>query len=133
MELEKQERTLRQALRYLGNPEEDDRLEELVVMWKGAGRQVAELLFDVTPKPDPSAEAVSRGRGGWSGYGDSMGGMGGEGDLTDDQLEYLANAPTNDKGETLDMEGNPIYAEVEELDLGQMLKNKKGSARGSSM
>jgi hypothetical protein len=123
MEVEKQERTLKQALRYLSNPEEDERLEELVVKWKAAGREIAELLFDVTPKPDVDAQAGQR-TSGWSSYDD----RGGEGGMTDEQLEYLANAPIDSEGKPLDENGNPVFAQVEELNSrGMSVGRKMGS------
>ena len=133
MELEKQERTLKQAIRYQTHPDEDeDRLTELVAIWKSAGRQVAEDLFSVTPKPDATADAERRqGQGGWDSeaYG-NMGAMGGGAELTDEQLEYLAMAPVNDEGDPLDEEGNPIFGHVEEVNMAEILEKRLAQGGG---
>jgi hypothetical protein len=127
-ELNKTIRTLKQAVRYLNEPEEDERLEQLISTWREAGRNVAELLFSKFPKPEDNKgtdhytslpyHAVSS----WEEA--KPWGQPGEGwdDLTEEQKKYLIDADTNDRGEMVDHDGNPIFQL--EMDLDKFIEEE---------
>jgi hypothetical protein len=54
--LEKQKHILKQAIKIRSAPDEERRLRDLVSQWRNAGREVAEMLFQVMAKPEPSTD-----------------------------------------------------------------------------
>lgn len=112
--MEKEARSLRQAVRYHTDISEDERLLELIRQWRSAGRDVVEQIYDRVPKPDPSAE-TDRPGGSWF-FGPGGGGGGRqEFDLTDEQERWLAHCPKNDDGEPVDEEGNTLFQPADDL------------------
>jgi hypothetical protein len=111
--LEKEARILRQAVKYLSNPEEDDTLRNLISTWRVAGRDVVEQIFDKIPEPAAGqGDDRSQGQGGsWmtDGGGDSRF------DITPEQERWLANCPKNEDGEAIDDEGNPVIPKPRDM------------------
>lgn len=100
-------------------------------MWRTAGRTVAELLFDITPKPDLADEARAR-------VGNSMGMWNDAADrgtyaLSDEEKALIDEVATNANGELVDADGVPLWGEDDERDLGDLLLSSvSGSKRGQS-
>jgi hypothetical protein len=121
-ELDKTIRTLKQAIRYLNEPEEDERLEQLISTWREAGRTVAELLFPKFPRPEDNKGTdhyKSHAYHAASSWDEPKPwGQPGEGwdDLTEEQKRYLIDADTNERGEMVDNDGNPIFQLEMDLD-----------------
>lgn len=117
LELEKEERTLRNAIKYHTQPEEDERLVELINIWKSAGREVSELLFGIQAKPDSTGNSGGGGGGLISMFGSSGSGTSRddsffappENDYTPEQIRMLARLPTDLNGKLVDDEGNLIF------------------------
>jgi hypothetical protein len=63
--LEKEARTLRQAVKYQNESEEDERLQDLIKQWRTAGRDVVEQIFDRVPKPIEGDEVIRSDRNPW--------------------------------------------------------------------
>ncbi len=55
--LEREVRILKQAVNLVRKREEDNRLAELVIQWREAGRIIVERLFSLVPQPEKGAEA----------------------------------------------------------------------------
>ncbi|WOO84944.1 uncharacterized protein LOC62_06G008452 [Vanrija pseudolonga] len=89
--LEAQIRTLKSALKYSSNPDEDDRVAQLVHTWRDAGREVADRLFSLLPPP---AEQPAYRSEGWD--WDRRGSKGGE------HPESATNA---------NLDGNPLFGD----------------------
>jgi hypothetical protein len=110
--LEKEAQKLRQALKYQIQSEDDDRLQDLIIQWRTAGRDVVEQIYDRVPKPTESEEEADiKGRSNpW---------MMGNGDtgpqLTEEQERWLRDCPKNEDGEPVDDEGNTVIPEPQDL------------------
>lgn len=109
--LETRVRTLRQAVKYV-QADEDERLSRLVHTWREAGREVTDRLFALLPQPEEEVGVGGKGSMGWGWdepetYTEP---------LSKDQLEYLANARSNDKGEMVDDEGIPLFGGEDDIE-----------------
>ncbi|WWC91224.1 uncharacterized protein L201_006166 [Kwoniella dendrophila CBS 6074] len=120
--LEKEVLTMKQAIKYYDSPE-DEKLKELVNIWRNAGRDIVEKLFMIIPKPmeydHPSSSSVSpystnsTSRYNTNGYSTSTNYWKSslyddEFNSNDEQKNYLNNAHRNDKGELVDDDGIPL-------------------------
>ena len=142
--LEKEARTLRQAVRYHTNPDEDERLSEMITQWRNAGREVVEQIFDRIPKPDPSstgtqAQAQGHGHGHGHGHGSSDW-FTGTGDtarefemqMTEEQENFLKYCPRNGDGEPVDSDGNSLIPNIGDFDLDKLIEEEGKGRRGES-
>jgi hypothetical protein len=121
--LEKEARTLRQAVKYQNELEEDERLQHLINQWRTAGRDVVEQIFDRIPKPSENDE-VKQARNPWmSGRDDMM-------ELTDEQEKWLENCDKNEDGEPIDDEGNPLIQGPQPNDLRNLMEEASKPRRG---
>jgi hypothetical protein len=121
--LEKEARTLRQAVKYQNELEEDERLQHLINQWRTAGRDVVEQIFDRIPKPTENDE-VKQARNPWmSGRDDMM-------ELTDEQEKWLENCDKNEDGEPIDDEGNPLIQGPQPNDLRNLMEEASKPRRG---
>jgi hypothetical protein len=121
--LEKEARTLRQAVKYQNELEEDERLQHLINQWRTAGRDVVEQIFDRIPKPTENDE-VKQGRNPWMSGGDDM--M----ELTDEQEKWLENCDKNEDGEPIDHDGNPLIPGPQPNDLRNLMQEASKPRRG---
>ena len=122
--LEKEARTLRQAVKYQNESEEDERLQDLIIQWRTAGRDVVEQIFDRIPKPAGNDE-VKQARNPWmtSGRDDIM-------ELTDEQENWLKNCDKNEDGEPIDEDGNPLIPGPQPNDLRNLMEEASKPRRG---
>lgn len=91
--LEAQIRTLKSALKYSSNPDEDDRVAQLVHTWRDAGREVADRLFSLLPPPAEQPAYRSEGwdwdRGGSKGHEQAESAHNASADTNDDDGDDL--------------------------------------------
>lgn len=126
VKLEDHLRTLKSALRYLEEPEEDEKLVSLIETWRDGGRQVAEMLYQRYPKPEPEdpwsnpSRAAAGGQWGAGSISDTW-----SDDLTDEHRRYLANFSVNKNGDTVDKEGNLLYPDEGPDDIPSLLGSSK--------
>ena len=123
--LETEARTLRQAVKYQNESEEDERLQHLIDQWRTAGRDVVEQIFDRVPKPTENDE-VKSSRNTWmdSSRADSP-------ELTVEQENWLKDCDKNEDGEPIDDEGNTLLPQPGDLRLllaeeGEGSRGKRG-------
>lgn len=137
--LEKEARILRQAVRYYTNPDEDERLSDLISQWRMAGREVVEQLYDRIPEPDPETEATSsaraqnQGRGQGSSDWFTGGGAGASSrqyEMTEEQENYLKYCPRNQDGDPVDSDGNSLIPPLGDLD--KLVEEEGRGRRGES-
>lgn len=122
VQLERTVHQLRQAVKYSLDPTEDERLEELVGIWRQAGRDAVENLFSIIPPPEPSSYVEQRRSGQWQASGPSTWGWDDrENALTDAEREYLRHAPRNADGDPVDAHGNLLLPSSGADDLFKML------------
>ncbi|WRT69044.1 uncharacterized protein IL334_006027 [Kwoniella shivajii] len=116
---------LKKAIKYT-TESDDERLNELIILWRGAGRDIVEKLFAIVPKPnlennnsngynitDQSTPSY------WnSTHGNDNGNDNNDGtDLTEEQVAFLKNAERNQDGEPIDDEGNLLIPNHDERDM----------------
>lgn len=96
---------LKKAAKY-ENDDSAGRLEELIIQWRNAGREMVERLFSLIPRPlddgllqTSSAYAPNAFSSGWYEGPSTL-------ELTPEQQDYLAKAPLNKDDEPVDTEGN---------------------------
>jgi hypothetical protein len=125
--LEKEARTLRQAVKYKTEQEEDERLQDLITQWRTAGRDVVEQIFDRVPKPtDNEDNSVNN-----SNSNPWMSGGGGDGmELTIEQERWLKECRKNEDGEPIDDEGNTLLPKPHENDLVNLIAEESKGRRG---
>lgn len=128
MVLETKIRKLKEAISCI-NDDKEAELEELIHKWRAGGREIVERFFVVVPRQEESSEAnnpQSSFNYPWS-EDAPRGPM-----LTEEQREYLARAPTNDDGDPVDHEGNPLLPEMmtrEEVMRGINAETEAGERR----
>lgn len=123
--LEKEARTLRQAVKYQNESEEDERLQHLITQWRTAGRDVVEQLFDRIPKPTEGDE-VKSSRNTWMER--SSDGM----ELTEEQERFLRDCDKNEDGEPIDDEGNTLLPKPQGLKGLMEEINKEGGGESDN-
>ncbi|WWD21158.1 hypothetical protein CI109_105641 [Kwoniella shandongensis] len=135
---------LKKAIKY---DEEDDEthLHFLVHQWRNAGRDIVERLFELVPRPEhqfdqqetkySSQKQASHGTNSWT----DQGRVPPTPTLTRDQLDYIRNAPTNEDGEPVDEEGDPLIPDMEGTDeemkkvmIGLLEKDRYGQEKYKS-
>jgi hypothetical protein len=125
--LEKEARTLRQAVKYQNESEEDERLQDLIKQWRTAGRDVVEQIFDRVPKPIEGDEVIRSDRNPWmsSSRDDGM-------EFTEEQERWLKDCPKNEDGEPIDDEGNTLIPKPQDLGalLDEVCKPRRGEKGG---
>jgi hypothetical protein len=121
--LEKEARTLRQAVKYQNELEDNERLQHLINQWRTAGRDVVEQIFDRIPKPTENDE-FKQARNPWMSGRDHM--M----ELTDEQEKWLENCDKNEDGEPIDDEGNPLIQGPQPNDLRNLMEEASKPRRG---
>lgn len=77
-------------------------------MWRESGQTVAELLFDVYPKPDPNDPMGAGGLDGATGSDNSF--FAAQVDYTPEQSRAISRMSTNSNGDKVDDEGNVFGA-----------------------
>ncbi|ORY24766.1 hypothetical protein BCR39DRAFT_314427 [Naematelia encephala] len=111
--LEARARKLRDALRSINDPEEDERLVSLTSQWRAAGREVVERLFALVPKPDTESTVI---------YKETIPSMTMFGDgvysspwkeivFTPEQTECLRTAKRNAEGDPVDDDGELLLGD----------------------
>ncbi|KAK4683864.1 hypothetical protein P7C73_g6352, partial [Tremellales sp. Uapishka_1] len=120
--LEKENRIFKQAYKYKTEPEDEQRVVELIGIWKEAGREITEKLFDLLPKP----EEGERDRP-YQSFGYDFGGRREDDALTNAQREFLRNAPRNEDGDAVNEDGVPLIPEPPtEEEMGKFYKGEAG-------
>ncbi|WWC73115.1 uncharacterized protein I206_107081 [Kwoniella pini CBS 10737] len=124
----------KQALKYLKEEKEDNKLSELIEIWKIAGREIVENLFKIIPEPlnfenQNINSNYTRNNFSFNEDDDSMNNK-----MTYEQIENLKNLPKNKDGELCDEDGNLLILEVsqkEQDDFWEGIgKDIKSSPRG---
>ena len=123
---------LRQAVKYALDPTEDERLEELVDIWRQAGRDAVENLFSILPHPDLTSHTTQQNSNRWQpSTATSWGWDDREKVLSDAELEYLRHAPRNADGDAVDEQGNLLLPPADPDDLFKMLAEGSRSRSGA--
>ncbi|RXK35372.1 hypothetical protein M231_07362 [Tremella mesenterica] len=128
--LERELLLLKQAVKYATDPEEDHKVEELVNLWRQAGRDAVERLFPLHPTPDKQSSSIgstyptsvydtypSTNEGGGASWGwgwDSKSPMSFD--------EILKKAPRNEEGDPVDHDGNLLFPMEPEDEMERVLK-----------
>ncbi|ODN95846.1 hypothetical protein L198_04464 [Cryptococcus wingfieldii CBS 7118] len=115
---------LKKAIRYDAQ-DSAGRLQELIVMWRSAGREMVEKLYDLIPRPDPGTSDnpyISNPTP--SGYWQESSASNG---LSSEQEEILAKAPRNKDGDPVDADGNLLIPDVADQDMGALMKEIESS------
>ncbi|ODN74448.1 hypothetical protein L202_06841 [Cryptococcus amylolentus CBS 6039] len=115
---------LKKAIRYDAE-DSAGRLQELIVMWRSAGREMVEKLYDLIPRPDPGTSdnpyiSNPTPSGYWQDSSASNG-------LSSEQEEILAKAPRNKDGDPVDADGNLLIPDVADQDIGALMKEIESS------
>lgn len=95
------------------------------------------MIFSIMPRPDPQVERERKtrgsgigGRGIWD-HDVKESTLGDEGELSEEQLEYLAHAPTNEDGVPLDINGEPVWKDGGDDELGHLMKSLGSRKQGN--
>jgi hypothetical protein len=116
---------LKEALKYINNAEEEERIVESTEMWQAAGREVAGRLFEVAPKPgdfggrDPFAQPPSSFGFDFQQSYPSFASTP-YSPMTDTQKNFLRQVARNDEGDPVDGEGNLLMGRVGSIDLSEV-------------
>lgn len=112
---------LKKAAKY-ENDDSAGRLEELIIQWRNAGREMVERLFSLIPRPlddgllqTSSAYAPNAFSSGWYEGPSTL-------ELTPEQQDYLAKAPLNKDDEPVDTEGNLLFENEGDQDVVKYLQ-----------
>jgi len=148
--LEAKARSLRQAVSYITNPDEDERTQNLIDQWRMAGREVVEKLFDRIPKPTDEqlsnqasinnnnnnnnqtnsqySSIYNTGSIQTAFQGDSQFKEYSYSELPDDLRLFIEKAPKNEDGEVIDSEGNLLF-DIGEESLKDILADTNSGTR----
>jgi hypothetical protein len=136
MALEQEERTLKQAVKYLSSPEEDKRLADLIPMWRDAGRTIAEMLFEIMPKPEVGAPGdaagMATGLGGGRGMWEDEPPLRREELLSEEEVATIREARLNEDGQPVDDEGNLLMGYDDDQDDLRGMVGRSGAERRST-
>lgn len=124
--LEKEARTLRQAVKYQTEQEEDERLQHLIIQWRTAGRDVVEQIFDRVPKPTEGEDEPNISNSNPWMHGSSGGAV----ELTIEQERWLKDCRKNEDGEPIDDEGNTLLPKPNSRDLVNLIAEESKGRRG---
>ncbi|OXM78129.1 Swi5-dependent recombination DNA repair protein 1 [Cryptococcus neoformans Bt63] len=112
---------LKKAVKY-DNEDSAGRLEELIIQWRNAGREMVERFFSLIPRPlddsplqTSSAYAHNNFSSDWYKGSSTL-------ELTPQQQDYLAKAPLNKDDEPVDTEGNLLFENEEDQDVVKYLQ-----------
>lgn len=112
---------LKKAVKY-DNEDSAGRLEELIIQWRNAGREMVERFFSLIPRPlddsplqTSSAYAHNNFSSDWYKSSSTL-------ELTPQQQDYLAKAPLNKDDEPVDTEGNLLFENEEDQDVVKYLQ-----------
>ena len=130
--LENRARTLREALNLIHNTAQEDQLDLITHQWLSAGREIVERLFDLLPRPDPTANQTSSlvpitRANPWKSYGYDR-----YETFNDEQRKWLDHADRDNDGSPLDENGDVIMGMDGEVGMGaldKMLNDEIGLAR----
>lgn len=125
--LEKRERVLREALKYVNDPDEEEHISESTEKWLSVGRVIVGRLFELAPRPEADASNMTsrhqtQGGFGWGfdpsfGYGDSRSSYYNNSameytPLSEAQKEFLKTVDRNEDGDPIDAEGNLLMGDM---------------------
>ncbi|WWC64047.1 uncharacterized protein I303_106654 [Kwoniella dejecticola CBS 10117] len=125
----------KQALKYL-REDDDEKLRDLVVIWRNAGREIVEKLFGVVPKPidfgdnAPTKIFARYNRPSFFAEDELLGVP--SGSLSNDQLEYIKNAPRNRDGEVCDEDGISLMLGVSQREQDRFWEEVTSGKQGDS-
>ncbi|KAL1407607.1 hypothetical protein Q8F55_007040 [Vanrija albida] len=120
--LEAQIRSLKAAVKYSSNPDEDDRVAQLVHTWRDAGREVADRLFSLLPPPTEQAAAYRSEAWGWDRNSDAS--------MSREQAEFGVSGNVDINGNPMDRDGNPLFGDGTD-DFERLLRDASTPRSGS--
>lgn len=118
--------TLRNALHLVNHPEEDEAIRLSIKRWTEAGREIADRLHEMIPKPDVASMCPTPRSGAWGFATDSS-----FVPLTQEQEEYLRTVRRNEDGDPIDPDGHLILGEWSgESEIDNIIEREQRAAEG---
>lgn len=128
---------LREALKYINNPDQEEEVAESAEKWITVGREVVARLFKLAPKPDDLDQQVQPSLnpfGGNSSFGYDMAQSFPSMQyvpLSEEQKEFLRTVERNEEGDPVDAEGNLLMGDVDAGGYGAM-PSRENTGYGTS-